>query len=155
MKLILTSAFIFFAIVTNSYSSLAQSKDETAIRPVQRRVRRPKIKHLIMQHHDTRHHDIIIGDMCICAGTVQMIIPEGGSHVRQADVRLRKFIGTPTVTASISSPDSNGTMFSLWSNQINDLGSETQIVFSAANVEIGKRSHFTYFVSYVVIGRIR
>lgn len=102
-----------------------------------------------------QNHDIIINDMCICAGTVKMVIPEGGAHVRQADVRLRKFISTPTVTASISSMDSNGTMFSLWSNQINDLGSETQIMFTAANVEIGKPSSFTYFVSYVVIGKIR
>jgi len=98
--------------------------------------------------------DILIKDMCICTGTVEMVIPAGGNHARQAEIRLRKFIGKPSVTASIASPDSNGTMFSLWSNQINDLSGQTQIVFSAANVQIGLPSDFKYYLSYVVTGKI-
>jgi hypothetical protein len=99
--------------------------------------------------------DIIIQEMCICTGTVTMIVPPGGKHVRQVDVRIRSFIGTPTVVASIESPDSNGTVFCLWSTVINNLGTETQIVFSATNAQVGQPSDFTYNLSYIATGKIK
>jgi len=101
-----------------------------------------------------QNQEILIGKMSINSGVGQMVIPAGGSHVRQFEMRLpHLFNVNPVVTASISSPDSNGSMFSLWSVQINNLGNETQIIFSAANVQIGTPSNFTYFVSYVIIGQ--
>ena len=109
----------------------------------------PKPKTFNMQNED-----IIIKDMRICTGYVEMVIPAGGSHVRQVEVRLPIFIGTPVVTANVTSPDSNGSMFSLWNVKINHLAGQTQIMFSAANVQIGVPSNFTYFVSYVVTGKI-
>ena len=99
--------------------------------------------------------DIIIGDMCICTGTIDMVIPDGGSADRQATLRIRKFYDTPVVVASITSPDSNGTMFCLISVKISEVEGDTQIDFWAANVEIGTDSDFKYVLSYNVTGKIK
>ncbi len=86
--------------------------------------------------------------------TLPMIIPSGGKHVRQVEFRIEpKFIGTPDVTASIYSNDSNGTMFGLWSIVCNDLGTQTQIVVSATNTQVGIPSDFNYICSIIAIGK--
>ena len=102
-----------------------------------------------------QNQDIIINDMCICTGNEEMQIPLTDKHVRQTTIILRKFIGTPVVTANVTSPNSNGTMFSLWNVTIVDLPSQTLFKFSAANVQIGIPSDFEYFVSYTITGKIK
>ena len=99
--------------------------------------------------------DIIINDMCICTGREEMQIPTGVTHVRQLTISLRKFIGIPVVTATVESPDSNGTMFCLWNINIVDQPNQTSIKFSAANVLFRQPSDFKYFVSYYVTGKIK
>jgi hypothetical protein len=86
-------------------------------------------------------------------GRALMIIPQGGKHVRQAAVYIpATFNGTPSVTATVYSPESPGTMFSLYNVKVNDLGYQTQLAFSAANVQIGVPSDNTFICNYVVTG---
>ena len=96
---------------------------------------------------------ISIGSNLVVYGRAQMIIPQGGKHVRQVAVYIPAlFNGTPSVTATVYSPQSPGTMFSLYNIQINDLGAQTQVAFSAANVQIGVPSDYTFVCDYVVSG---
>ena len=111
------------------------------------------------QTHNTRnqmkeHHSIArIGDTLICSGTLATAIPSGGSHVRQVEVRLPKFVGEPSVTATIFSQESPGNAFAIWDIKINDLGGQTQVAISACNVQTGQPVPYTYYCSYVVIGK--
>ena len=95
-----------------------------------------------------------IGNTLLVYGRQPMIVPQGGWHVRQAEIRIPAvFNGTPTVTATVYSPSSPGTMFSIYNIQMNDFGSQTQVVFSAANIQIGSVSPLKDFlVNYVVTG---
>ena len=96
---------------------------------------------------------ISIGSNLVIYGRAQMIIPQGGKHVRQVAVYIpAQFNGTPSVTATVYSPQSPGTMFSLYNIQFNELGGQTQVVFSAANVQIGTASDYTFVCDYVVSG---
>ncbi|MBW4456484.1 MAG: hypothetical protein KME55_29445 [Nostoc indistinguendum CM1-VF10] len=94
-----------------------------------------------------------IGDTLICAGTAPMIIPQGGAHVRQVEIRLPKFSPKPTVTATIYSTESPGNVFGIFSIKINDLGNQTQIGITATNVERGFAVPYAYFCNYIVIGK--
>lgn len=94
-----------------------------------------------------------IGDTLICAGTAPMIIPQGGAHVRQVEIRLPKFSSKPTVTATLYSTESPGNVFGIFSIKINDLGNQTQIGITASNVETGFAVPFAYFCNYIVIGK--
>jgi hypothetical protein len=96
---------------------------------------------------------VSIGSNLVVYGRAQMIIPQGGKHVRQVAVYIPAlFNGTPSVTATVYSPQSPGTMFALYNIQINDLGTQTQVAFSAANVQIGTPSDLTFVCDYVVSG---
>src|SRR6516165_2843571 len=96
---------------------------------------------------------ISIGSNLVVYGRAQMIIPQGGKHVRQVAVYIPAlFNGTPSVTATVYSPQSPGTMFSLYNIQVNDLGGQTQVAFSAANVQIGTPSDYSFVCDYVVNG---
>jgi hypothetical protein len=94
-----------------------------------------------------------IGDTLICAGTAPMVIPQGGAHVRQVEIRLPKFSLKPTVTATLYSTESPGNVFGIFSIKINDLGNQTQIAITASNVETGFAVPFAYFCNYIVIGK--
>jgi hypothetical protein len=96
---------------------------------------------------------VSIGNNLLVYGRALMIIPQGGKHVRQVAVYIpATFNGTPSVTATVYSPESPGTMFSLYNVKINDLGYQTQVAFSAANVQIGLPSDYTFICNYVVTG---
>jgi len=96
---------------------------------------------------------ISIGSNLVVYGRAQMIIPQGGKHVRQVAVYIPAlFNGTPSVTATVYSPQSPGTMFSLYNIQVNELGGQTQVAFSAANVQVGTPSDYTFVCDYVVSG---
>ncbi len=94
-----------------------------------------------------------IGDTLICSGTVPMIIPQGGAHVRQVDIRLPKYSPKPTVTATTYSTESPGNVFGIFSIKINDLGNQTQVVITATNVEKAFAVPYPYFCNYIVIGK--
>ena len=81
-----------------------------------------------------------------------MVIPLGGAHVRQVEFRLPRFRKKPVVTATVYSNQSPGPAFAIWDITINDLGAETQIVISAANVQTGVPVEYTYFCSILVVG---
>ena len=96
---------------------------------------------------------VSIGNNLLVYGRAIMIIPQGGKHVRQVAVYIpATFNGTPSVTATVYSPESPGTMFSLYNVKVNDLGYQTQVAFSAANVQIGVPSDYTFICNYVVTG---
>src|SRR5437868_3490145 len=63
---------------------------------------------------DLQPQVMAIGSNLVVYGRAQMAIPSGGKHVRQAAVYLPAlFNGTPSVTATVYSPQSPGTMFTL------------------------------------------
>jgi hypothetical protein len=96
---------------------------------------------------------VSIGNNLLVYGRALMIIPQGGKHVRQVAVYIpATFNGAPSVTATVYSPESPGTMFSLYNVKVNDLGYQTQIAFSAANAQIGVPSDYTFICNYVVTG---
>ena len=96
---------------------------------------------------------VSIGNNLLVYGRALMIIPQGGKHIRQVAVYIPvTFNGTPSVTAPVYSPESPGTMFSLYNVKVNDLGYQTQVAFSAANVQIGVPSDYTFICNYVVTG---
>jgi hypothetical protein len=96
---------------------------------------------------------VSLGNNLLVYGRAVMIIPQGGKHVRQVAVYIpATFNGTPSVTATVYSPESPGTMFSLYNVKVNDLGYQTQVAFSAANVQIGVPSDYTFICNYVVTG---
>ncbi len=82
-----------------------------------------------------------------------MEIGDCARHLRQVEFRFPAFDGRPVVTATIYSPDSNGTIFAIWSVVVNDLGDQTQVAISAQNVQIGDPSDFTYYCDVIVIGK--
>ena len=99
-------------------------------------------------------YKIEVGKVAIFAGTVEMFIPAGGKHVRQAFVFLPRFKAEPVVTATIHSKDSSGTMFSIWNITYVDTGSAAELKFSAQNVEVKKDSDFHYLCSFTAIGEL-
>ena len=92
-----------------------------------------------------------------------MIIPAGGSHVRQIEFRLPLLdtIGDdnvdadlPTVQASVYSIEKDaGTAFVVWNIQLKDV-CETEVAISATNVDIGQPiPDIDFYCSILVIGR--
>lgn len=63
----------------------------------------PKGRILTTPKYDTHHYsNNNFDDLWICKGVVKMIIPIGGNHVRQVNIRLPEKIKNPVVTASLS-----------------------------------------------------
>ncbi len=96
---------------------------------------------------------IRVGDTLICSGSVPMIIPQGGSHVRQTEIRLPKFAQKPIITATLHSTDSPVNVFGIFSIKINDLGNQTQVGITATNVERGVGIPSTYLCNFIAIGK--
>ena len=101
-----------------------------------------------------QRYTVTVNGVTIIAETLEMGIPAGGKHVRQAAVFLPRFKSEPTVTATVHSKDSTGTMFSIWNITYADTGHSTELKFSAANVEIKQHSDFHYLCSYTAIGEL-
>ena len=97
-----------------------------------------------------------VEDALICSGIEPMIIPQGGAHVRSAEVRIpAKFAGEPTVTATVHQKSGTpGQVFGIFGIAVNELGNETQVVFNAANVQAGQPVDVRFVCSYVVIGKV-
>ncbi len=100
-----------------------------------------------------QHSIVRVGDTLICSGSVPMVIPQGGAHVRQVEIRLPLFAQKPTVTATLHSPETPGNIFGIFSIKTNRLGNQTQIVITASNVQGAVNVPFTYFCDFVVIGK--
>lgn len=92
-----------------------------------------------------------VGDTLICSGSVPMIIPTGGAHVRVVEIRLPLFADQPTVTATVHSPETPGAFFSIYKILTHTLSNQTRIVIAAVNAHGG--NSFPYFCDFVVIGR--
>lgn len=87
------------------------------------------------------------------SGRTKMIIPQGGKHVRQAEVRIIPPVKVDAVvTATVVAPGTVGTVFSLYGVQLNDFGDQTQLAFSATNVAQAIPSDDVFFCSYIVVG---
>jgi hypothetical protein len=71
-----------------------------------------------------------------------MVTPQGGAHVRAAEIRIpAHFTGQPTVTATvhaITAPASTGSVFGIFSITVKRLGTETQVVIQGTNVHAGQ-----------------
>ena len=93
-----------------------------------------------------------LGPMRIAYGNALMVIPEGGAHVREVEIRVPLFSGPPAVTATVFSPESPGTAFAIFDIKAQPLEGQTQIVVAAANVDIGKPVTYEYWCSYVIVG---
>ena len=86
-------------------------------------------------------------------GRKKMVVPQGGKHVRQAEARIEPPLkGHPVVIASVVAADTAGTVFGLYDVQTNDLGSQTQVAFSATNVQSGQISDDEFYCSYIIVG---
>lgn len=95
-----------------------------------------------------------VGDTLICSGSVPMLIPQGGAHVRAVEIRLPLFAQRPCVTATLYSPESVGPAFIIYNIKVNKLSTnQTQIVINATNPQGAVNVPFTYFCDYVVIGK--
>jgi hypothetical protein len=98
-----------------------------------------------------------INGTAIAAGTERMAIPVGGNHVRAVQIRVPvTFIGSPSVTATVhavSGAAAAGTTFGVFNIKVNDLGTETQVVIQATNVQAGKGTPDDFDCEYMIIGK--
>ena len=103
-----------------------------------------------MEHHSVQE---LGGGTAIFSGNAPMIVPAGGGHVRQVEIRLPLLHGNPpVVTATVFSNESPGTVFGVYHISVNALGSATQVVISAANVQAGVAVPYHFWCNYVIIG---
>jgi hypothetical protein len=98
--------------------------------------------------------DIVIGKMCICSGTIFMDIDDGTAVRQVIKTGIHPFKSTPVVTATIFSPESQGTMFCIFDITTVLTAGATEIKVTAANTDTGTPSKYKYFCSYTIIGRI-
>jgi hypothetical protein len=103
-----------------------------------------------MEHHSVQQ----LGEgTAIFSGNAPMVIPAGGGHVRQAEIRVPLLAGSPpVVTATVFSNESPGTVFGVYHISVHPLGSATQIVISAANVKEGVAVPYIFWCNYIIIG---
>jgi hypothetical protein len=91
-----------------------------------------------------------------CSGTVRMSCDPMSSHIRSAEIRVPIAIEPrPSVVATTFTDEGPGNPFAVFRVQVNDLGGETQIAISAANVEKGVAVPYEYRCSYTIIGKPR
>jgi hypothetical protein len=86
-------------------------------------------------------------------GTIDMFIPEGGSHVRQAIILIPcvSFIGNPTVTVTIYN-NTPGTVFGVWAiDKVQQTG-QYEVKVSATNVVKCEESNGYFYCDYIIIG---
>jgi hypothetical protein len=92
----------------------------------------------------------------MCSGIARMSCDPSSSHIRSAEIRapIAK-TPLPSVVATTYTDEGPGNPFAVYRVQVNDLGNETQIAISAANVEKGVEVPFEYFCSYTIVGKPR
>ncbi|HWM57410.1 MAG TPA: hypothetical protein VNO83_06220 [Pseudonocardia sp.] len=95
----------------------------------------------------------------ICAGVERMIVPQGGAHVRAAEIRIpAAFTQRPTVTATCharSGPGTIGAVFGVFNIKVNRLSDdETQVAIQATNVQSGVPVEGDFDCDYVIIGEL-
>jgi hypothetical protein len=88
------------------------------------------------------------------AGTTTMMIPEGGQHVRSAQIRLPRFVNEPVVTATVRSKQGSGTIFALWNIDYQDVESFSLITFVDQNIQIGDESDLEFLCNFIVVGQL-
>lgn len=88
------------------------------------------------------------------AGTTTMMIPEGGKHVRSAQIRLPRFVNEPVVTATVHSKQGSGTIFALWNIDYQDVESFSLVTFVAQNIQIGDESDLEFLCNFIVVGQL-
>jgi hypothetical protein len=94
------------------------------------------------------------GNTVSLAGTITMSIPDGGKHVRSAQIRLPRFVSEPVVTATVHSKQGSGTIFSLWNIDYQDLGNLSLVTFVAQNIQFGDESDLEFLCNFVVVGEL-
>jgi hypothetical protein len=99
-------------------------------------------------------HIIQMGNTVSLSGTTNMIIPEGGKHVRQAQIRLPRFISEPVVISTVHSKQGSGTIFALWNIDYQDVESFSLVTFVAQNIQIGDESDLEFLCNFMVVGEI-
>ena len=92
----------------------------------------------------------------ICSGSEPMIVPQGGPHVRAAEIRVpARFAAPPAVTATVhptTGPGTVGAVFGIFSIKINELQGETQVVIQATNVQAGVPIEGDFVCEYIIVG---
>ena len=92
----------------------------------------------------------------LCSGTARMSCDPSSSHIRSVEIRASiASTPRPSVVATSFTDEGPGNPFAVYRVQVNDLGDETQVAISAANVEIGVEVPYEYFCSYTIIGKPR
>lgn len=97
----------------------------------------------------------------ICSGIEPLLVPAGGAHVREAEIRVpATFVHRPTVSATVSArsgPGAIGVVFGIYNIQVNELGpGDTQIAIAATNVsKEGAPVKGDFVCDYVIIGLIK
>jgi hypothetical protein len=103
------------------------------------------------------------GKTLLCSGTEEMLIPEGGSHVRQCYIRIPfSFTDWPAITISVYSFNkekpqniSGGPALVPWAIENAGVSAgETLIKVSAINADYTTPVDFPYICSYVVAGEL-
>jgi hypothetical protein len=95
----------------------------------------------------------------LCSGSEPMVIPGGAAHVRASEIRIPlQFAAPPTVTATVhptTVPAVAGTVFGVSKITIEELGTETQVVIEATNVQADVPVEGDFVCEYVIIGPSR
>lgn len=99
-------------------------------------------------------HIIQVGSTVSLSGVIKMSITEGGKHVRQAQIRLPRFLNEPVVTATVHSKQGSGTIFAIWNIDYQDVESFSLVTFSAQNIQIENESDLEFLCNFMVVGAI-
>jgi hypothetical protein len=101
-----------------------------------------------------------VNGSAICSGVEPMQIPEGGSHVREALIRVpAKFLGRPAVVATTHPRTGDGiagTVFGVFVIKVNEVPNtnETLIDIQATNVQKGVAVEGDFDCNYTIIGQL-
>jgi hypothetical protein len=92
----------------------------------------------------------------LCTGTARMSCDPSSSHIRSAEIRVPVAVEPrPSVVATPFTDEGPGNPFAVYRIEVNDLGTETQVAISAANIEVGTPVPYEYRCSYTITGRPR
>lgn len=113
-------------------------------------------KKTINHHQKNKNNETVnqkIGHSTIVHGTIEMFIPEGGSHVRQALIFMPViFTEDPTVTVTVYTTVT-AVVVGVWGNEKVQAKGQYEVRVSAANVVSGEKVNEGYFCcNYVIIG---
>jgi hypothetical protein len=87
-------------------------------------------------------------------GTVQMLIPAGGAHVRQVLILIPElFTSKPTLSLTVYPTNGNGTMFVIYDITIVQSGNQTEIKVTAQNTVLAQQlPNLIVMLDYFVVG---